>query len=97
MNKLCPGCKQQNDILYWCQTCNSEQFRKNFDKWTSGNSLVNNFIQDAQLEARNNHEVMEWIPYNRFRNIEYLAQGGSSTIYKAIWLDGYINEWNREK
>jgi serine/threonine protein kinase len=34
--------------------------------------------------------MIEWIPYNRLRNIKYLAHGGFSTIYKAIWLDGYI-------
>ena len=30
---------------------------------------------------------MEWIPYNGFKDIEYLNKGGFSTIYKAIWLD----------
>jgi len=30
---------------------------------------------------------LKWIPYNRFKDIEYLDKGGFSTIYKAIWLD----------
>jgi hypothetical protein len=30
---------------------------------------------------------LKWIPYNRFKNVEYLDKGGFSTIYKAIWLD----------
>ena len=30
---------------------------------------------------------MKWIPYNRFKDIEYLDKGGFSIIYKAIWLD----------
>ena len=38
---------------------------------------------------------MEWIPYNRLRNIQYLASGGFSTIYKAIWLDGPIQKWSK--
>jgi serine/threonine protein kinase len=29
----------------------------------------------------------KWIPYNRFKNVEYFDKGGFSTIYKAIWLD----------
>ncbi len=37
---------------------------------------------------------MEWIPYNRLRNIQYLTSGGFSTIYKAIWLDGPIQKWS---
>ena len=27
-------------------------------------------------------------------NVKYLAKGGFSTVYNAIWLDGYIDEWD---
>ncbi len=37
---------------------------------------------------------MEWIPYDRLKDIEYLDKGGFSIIYKAIWLDGTIKEWS---
>ena len=37
---------------------------------------------------------MEWIPYNKLKNIEHLDKGGYSTVYKAIWLDGPIKEWS---
>jgi len=48
------------------------------------------FIQDTQLKARKNHEVIEWISNNHLRNIQYFAQGGfSNTFYKAI-SNGYI-------
>ncbi|CAB4421477.1 unnamed protein product [Rhizophagus irregularis] len=39
-------------------------------------------------------EILEWIEYDRFENIEYLAKGGFGTIYKAIWKDGYIKRWD---
>jgi hypothetical protein len=29
---------------------------------------------------------LRWIPYNKFKNVEYLDKGGFSTIYKAIWF-----------
>ena len=29
---------------------------------------------------------MKWIPYDKFKNVEYLNKGGFGTIYKAIWL-----------
>src|ERR1051325_1697131 len=93
---FCPDCRKPIPA-YWCQNCNSKRFQQDFNKWTSGNELIDNFIQDAQLKASDNYQVIEWIPYNRFRNIQYLAQGGFSTIYKAIWLDGYIENWDREK
>jgi hypothetical protein len=29
---------------------------------------------------------LRWIPYDKFKNVEYLDKGGFGTIYKAIWL-----------
>lgn len=91
---LCTDCKQPNTHWYWCRNCNSNRFQQDFDKWTSGNKLIDKFIQDSQLKARNTLEVLEWYPYNRFRNIKYLAQGGFSIVYKAILLTGYVKRWD---
>ncbi|CAG8757787.1 24362_t:CDS:2, partial [Cetraspora pellucida] len=41
--------------------------------------------------------LSEFIPYNRFINIEYLAKGGFSVIHKATWVDGPIARWNPKK
>ncbi|GBC18940.2 kinase-like domain-containing protein [Rhizophagus irregularis DAOM 181602=DAOM 197198] len=41
-------------------------------------------------------ENLEWIEYDRFENVEYLAEGGFGIIYKAIWKDGYIKRWDSE-
>ncbi|EXX54257.1 kinase-like domain-containing protein [Rhizophagus irregularis DAOM 181602=DAOM 197198] len=30
--------------------------------------------------------MLRWIPYNKFKNVEYLNEGGFGTIYKATWL-----------
>ena len=45
----------------------------------------------------NHFEVLEWIPYDRFKNIEYLSEGGFGTVYKAIWIDGAIYSWNNRQ
>jgi hypothetical protein len=37
---------------------------------------------------------LEWIPYDRFENIEYLAEGGFCTVNKAEWIDGCIRSWD---
>lgn len=70
--------------------------KKNFKNWTSGNKVVDDFIKKAQLKAKNNFELIEWIEYDRFSNIEYLDKGGFGTIFKAIWKDGYIESWDFE-
>ena len=94
MDGYCSSCEQPNTGNKWCQNCNSKRFQRDFDKWTSGNNRIDKFIQETQLKAKNYREIIEWIPYNRLRNIEYFAKGGFSTIYKAIWLGGRIEEWN---
>src|SRR5438034_1302284 len=87
---LCKECKQPKTNYYWCQ-CNLQQ---NFKNWTSGNHDIDNFIQKAQLKAKNYREVLEWIEYDKFENVEYLAKGGFGTTYKAIWKDGFIRSWD---
>ena len=77
-----------------------EWFQHNFLNWTSGNNFIDKFIQKSQLNASFTNQILEWIPYNRLENIEYIDKGGFGTIYKANWIDGLIlyydeNKWIR--
>src|ERR1043166_9601831 len=72
---LCDECSQPDTGENWCQSCISKRFQQEFNKWTSGNKEIDSFIQKFQLNATNMEEVLEWIPYDRFKNIEYLAEG----------------------
>ena len=97
---LCDECSQLNTggIGYgWCQSCNSKHFQQDFNKWTSGNKEIDEFIQKFQLNATCHEEVLEWIPYEKFRDIEYLAKGGFGTVHKAKWIDGRIYSWKFNK
>ena len=102
---LCKKCKQpKTSSIYDCCQCRSKIFQQNFQNWTSGNHDVDKFIQKMQLKAKREEEVIEWIEYDRFENIEYLAKGGFGTTFKAIWKDGPIdsfdsenNQWIRKK
>src|ERR1041385_9335925 len=76
------------------QSCNAKRFQQNFNNWTSGNNDIDEFIQNAQLKAKNCREVFEWIEYDKFENIQYLTKGEFGTTYKAIWKDGYIESWD---
>jgi len=91
---LCKECNQPNTGRYWCQSCNSKRFQQDFNKWTSGNKEIDEFIQKFQLNATRWEEVLEWIPYEKFKDIEYLAKGGFGTVHKAKWIDGYIWKWD---
>ena len=39
---------------------------------------------------------MEFVPYDRFKNVEFIAEGGFSKVYKATWIDGSIRGWNNQ-
>src|SRR5438045_2996245 len=94
---LCKECKQPNTgDIRWCQPCNAKRFQQNFQNWTSGNHDIDELIQKSQLKAKNYLEVIEWVEYDRFKNVEYLAKGGFGTTYKAIWKDGPIEYWDSE-
>jgi len=100
VNKLydkCKGCQQPYTDYQWCQQCNTRRFQQDFSKWTSKNEFIDKFIQEAQLNAKNSYEILEWIPYNKLSNINYYDKGGFSEIHKAIWLDGPIFSWNFDK
>ncbi|PKC67997.1 kinase-like protein, partial [Rhizophagus irregularis] len=89
-----------NDICEKCNyKCNSIYFQQKFIDWTSGNKDIDKFIQDTQLLAHKNGEIshaLEWIPYSKFCNIEYIARGGFGKVYKANWIDGNISYWDNK-
>jgi serine/threonine protein kinase len=72
----CWKCQQPNTSKDWCQPCNEKE-------WVGleGQELIEKFIQQKPGYG------VEWIPYNRFTNIEQIGEGGFSKIYKAKWKE----------
>ncbi|RIB00348.1 kinase-like domain-containing protein, partial [Gigaspora rosea] len=77
-----------------CKDCHRASLRI-----LSGNKLIDDFIESSQTLyiIRCNSSKLEFIPYNQFTNIKYLAKGGFSKIYKATWIDGPIIRWCPKK
>ena len=95
---LCIECNESYiDYDTWShQSCNAQRFQQNFKNWTSGNRDIDELIQRTQLRAKKYNEVVEWIEYDKFESVKYLAKGGFGTTYKATWKDGYIYDWDSE-
>jgi hypothetical protein len=88
-------CKKCNNA------CNAIHFQHNFENWTSGNDDIDRFIKDTQLSFHNNNnevfkKALEWISYDRLYDIKYITKGGFGKIYRAIWIDGYIDGWDKD-
>ncbi|GES87712.1 kinase-like domain-containing protein [Rhizophagus clarus] len=93
---VCEECKQEHTLFEWCKACNAKHFQENFKNWTSGSDDIDKLIQNIQLSAIDSHKVLEWIPYNKFYDIEYIAKGGFGKVYRAQWIDGYIWNWDNK-
>ena len=85
------GSKQYTHIWSsWCKTCHTNNFKTNLIK--SGNEKIDDIIQAMQLKINNSDDVVfEWIPYNKFDNIEEINKGDFATVYSAVWKDGLLS------
>ncbi|CAB4492788.1 unnamed protein product [Rhizophagus irregularis] len=73
---ICGECKEPGTGYKWCQSCNAKRFKDNFKNWTSENKDIDEFIQQSQLNSVHNSKCLEWIPFEKFQNITYIAEGG---------------------
>src|SRR6185369_13903190 len=78
-----------------CEGCEEKKIRKLARK--CGNEEMAKFLHyDCKLSASNYREYIRWIPFDEFRNVEYLAKGGFAEVHKAIWVKGYCDRHNRK-
>jgi len=92
----CQKCKQPNTSEDWCQPCTDKEWQEDLEDLT-GQELVEKFIEQQQLRLGKDYEQREkwqWIPYEQFTDIEYLAEGGFSKIYKVKWGK---HEWGDDR
>ena len=78
--------KKLNDELnrkILCESCEGKKIEKLTDKCK--NEEMARLIYD--------NSYIRWIPFNEFRNIEYLAKGGFGEVHKATWINGYYNKY----
>ena len=58
-----------------------------------GNEEIARFLYyQCKLDAEHYYEeYIRWIPFDEFKNIEYLAKGGFGEVHKATWINSYYN------
>src|SRR5205823_2231125 len=92
---ICQTCLQKMKLGF-CQTCANKPFGENF--LSSNNEEIDAIIKASQLNASPFGKIMEFLPYERFDNIEEIGKGGFGLVFKARWLDGGgIKSWNVQK
>src|ERR1051325_1450092 len=68
-------------------TCNIRKsiINKLEDDSIRGNSKINEFIKETQLNSKYCDDFIEWIPHSSLENIKFLTYGGNSKIYFGTW------------
>ncbi|RHZ83459.1 hypothetical protein Glove_92g69 [Diversispora epigaea] len=61
-SNICPECNQNSCEYRWCKS-KHVHLLKSF--WKCGNDKIDKLIQEAQLNANYNWELIEWISYDR--------------------------------
>ena len=69
---LCEGCKEKKETEL-IEQC--------------GNKEIAGFLHECRLKSYYKRNYVRWIPFNRFRKIEYLTKGGFGEIHKATWTN----------
>ncbi|CAG8768112.1 7927_t:CDS:2 [Gigaspora margarita] len=87
----------QHNPSFYCQPCNTKRFRLEFDKWSTGNNNLDRLIQKSHIKSKKVFELLEWIPYSSLKDITRIAQGGFSTVYSAVLVDGPMQRFDLSK
>jgi hypothetical protein len=101
-HKNCSYCNTPFTEELWCKEC--DPFRM-IEGWTSGNYDIDKFIKDTIYDARKfTHKIfLEWVPFDRFKDIKQIGEGGFAKVYSAIWIDGKAeyarenSEWKKKE
>lgn len=82
---VCLSCGNPLSDKSWCQLCEGLKLQRKFNNWTSGDPSIDNFIQSSQMKPLSKDSYLLWVPYEDLIQVRYMANGGFSAVYSALW------------
>ena len=71
-----------------CEGCKEKKVKKLTDKY-GNEEMARLLYYQCKLNAKYYYnEYIQWIPFDEFKNIEYLAKGGFGEVHKTTWDNG---------
>ncbi|RIA90122.1 hypothetical protein C1645_823737, partial [Glomus cerebriforme] len=75
----------------WCKECVPRCIIEEIiEGWTSENNDIDEFIKDTIYSAKidSGYPIfLEWVPFDRFKDIKQIGEGGFAKVYSATWID----------
>src|SRR5437660_12049390 len=93
----CDKCQTTRYSDRYCEKCISLHLHSLFNTWTSGNKIIDDFIHQCQILSSLLKHILEWIPYDQFKYVKKLTEGGFSSIHTAEWTRGTIVDYDESK
>ena len=66
----CDKCQTTRYSDKYCERCISLHLQSLFNTWTSGNEIINDFIHQCQILSSIPTLILEWIPFDQFKNVK---------------------------
>src|SRR5581483_7851422 len=79
----CSNCHNPFPKELWCKRCDPYNMIKG---WTSGNPSIDKFIKDTIYNTGVDGIFLRWVPFEKFKNMKKIGEGGFSKVYAATWM-----------
>ena len=73
----CGKCQTIRYSDKYCEWCISLHLQSLFNTWTSGNKIIDDFIHQCQILSSLPRNILEWIPFDQFKDVKKLTEGDS--------------------
>ena len=65
--RICEKCQEKCLARKHCENCIRNYLKAKFSSWTSGNTDIDNLIQECQMKSLSPRLIIEWIPYDNLK------------------------------
>jgi serine/threonine protein kinase len=94
--RKCEKCQNECFNSKSCEFCIKKYLENRFSKWSSENKEIDELIQNCQKNFLKPDFIVEWIPYNKLEDIQYMTPGRFNKV-KALWTEGKFVNWDYER
>src|ERR1043165_2755175 len=74
---VCIYCNKPFNEKLWCKECDPHRI---IEGWSSGNLNIDKFIKDTMYNSGFDSKFLEWVPFDKFTDVEQIGEGGFTKV-----------------